>query len=130
MLSGFTAAFVISALALMAHQTHRTLGIEWLLVSSLAAAINTIGYVQGSRFAGSRYALSPFRIVGGGACYLGQIIGCLIFFLGSTTGIYVAAMALIVNFYFLVSWILAPDRGHGTEFRMKCRRRVKPALAR
>jgi hypothetical protein len=108
MLSGFTAAFVISALALMGHQTHRTLGIEWLLVSSLAAVINTIGYVQGSREAGSRYALSPVRIVGGSACYLGQIIGSLIFFLGSTTGIYVAAIALIVNFYFLVSgsWLL------------------------
>jgi hypothetical protein len=108
MLSGFTAAFVISAFALMGHQTHRTLGIEWLLVSLLAAAINTIGYVQGSRLAGSRYALSPFRIVGGSACYLGQIIGSLIFFLGSTTGIYVAAIALIVNFYFLVSgsWLL------------------------
>ena len=108
MLSGFTAAFVICALALMGHQTYRTLGIEWLLVSSLAAGINTNGYVQGLRLAGSRYALSPLRIVGGSACYLGQIIGSLMFFLGSRTGIYVAAIALIINFYFLVSgsWLL------------------------
>ena len=108
MLSGFTAVFVISALALMGHQTHRTLGIEWLLVSLLAAGVNTNGYVQGFRLAGSRYALSPLRIVGGSACYLGQIIGSLMFFLGSRTGIYVAAIALIINFYFLVSgsWLL------------------------
>jgi hypothetical protein len=108
MLSGFTAAFVLSALALMGHQTHRTLGIEWLLVSSLAAGINTNGYVQGSRLASSGYALSPVHIFGGSACYLGQIIGSLMFFLGATTGIYVAAIALIVNFYFLVSgsWLL------------------------
>jgi hypothetical protein len=108
MLSGFTAAFVISALALMGHQTYRTLGIEWLLVSLLAAAINTNGYIQGFRLVGSRYALSVLRIVGGSACYLGQIIGSLMFYLGNRSGIYVAAIALIVNFYFLVSgsWLL------------------------
>ena len=108
MLSGFTAVFVISALALMGHQTHRTLGIEWLLVSSLAAGVNTNGYVQGFRLAGSRYALSLVRIIGGSLCYLGQIIGSVMLFLGYRTGIYVAAVALIVNFYFLVSgsWLL------------------------
>src|SRR3974377_2416549 len=46
MLSGFTAVFLISSLALMGHQTYRTLGLEWLLVSSLAAGINTYGYIQ------------------------------------------------------------------------------------
>ena len=108
MLSGFTAVFVISALALMGHQTHRTLGIEWLLVSLLAAGVNTNGYVQGFRLAGSRYALSLVRIIGGSLCYLGQIIGSVMLFLGYRTGIYVAAVALIVNFYFLVSgsWLL------------------------
>jgi hypothetical protein len=108
MLSGFTAVFVVSALALMGHQTYRTLGIEWLCVASLAAAINTNGYVQGFRLAGSRYALSLARIVGGSACYLGQIIGSLMLLLGFGTGIYVAAIAMIVNFYFLVSgsWLL------------------------
>ena len=108
MLSGFTAAFLISALALMGHQTYRTVGIEWLLVSSLAAGVNTNGYVQGFRLVGSRYALSLVRIVGGSACYLGQIIGSLMVTLGSRSGIYVAAIALIANFYFLVSgsWLL------------------------
>jgi hypothetical protein len=108
MLSGFTSVFVLSALALMGHQTYRTLGIEWLLVSSLAAGINTNGYVQGFRLSGSRYALNLVRIVGGSVCYLGQIVGSLLLFLGYRAGIYVAAIALIVNFYFLVSgsWLL------------------------
>jgi len=112
MLSGFTAVFVLSSLALMGHQTYRTLGIEWLLVSLLAAGINTNGYIQGFRLVGSRYAsryaLSGVRIVGGSACYLGQIIGSLMLCFGSRTGIYVGAMALIINFYFLVSgsWLL------------------------
>jgi modulator of FtsH protease len=108
MLSGFTAAFILGSLALMGHQTHRTLGLEWLIVSLFAAAINTNGYIQGSREAGSRYALSLVRIVGGSACYLGQIIGSSMFYFGSSAGIYISAIALIVNFYFLVSgsWLL------------------------
>jgi hypothetical protein len=108
MLSGFTSVFVLSALALMGDQTYRTLGIEWLIVSVLAGAINTNGYVQAFRLHSSRYALSPFRIVGGSAAYLGQIIGSLLLLLGLSAGVYVAAIALIVNFPFLVSgaWLL------------------------
>jgi len=117
MLSGFTAAFVVSCLALMGHQTHRTLGIEWLLVSLLAGAINTNGYIQGFSVAGSRYALSLARVVGGSACYLAQVIGAVLFYYGSGAGIYISATGLIVNFYFLVSgsWLLIVGTLHGTE---------------
>ena len=108
MLSGFTAVFLVSALALMGHQTYRTVGFEWLVVSSLAAGVNTNGYVQGFRLSASRYALSRFRVVGGSACYLGQMVGSLMLCLGTRAGTYVAAIAMIVNFGFLVSgsWLL------------------------
>ena len=108
MLSGFTAVFLISGLALMGHQTYRTLGAEWLVVSLLAAAINTNGYVRGLSVAGSGYALSRFRIAGGSACYLGQVVGATILLLGHETGLYIAAIAVIINFYFMVSgsWLL------------------------
>ncbi len=108
MLSGFTSVFIISSLALMGRQTYRTLAIEWLIVSVLAAAINTNGYVQGFRLSGSRYALSPVRVAGGSACYLAQVIGSLMLYFGSGTGIYISAIAVIVNFCFLVSgsWLL------------------------
>jgi len=117
MLSGFTAVFILSSLALMGHQTYRTLGIEWLIVSLLAGAINTNGYVQGFRLVGSRYSLSLVRILGGSACYLGQIIGSLIFYFGSRTGILISAVALIVNFYFLVSgsWLLIIGTVHSSD---------------
>ena len=108
MLSGFTSVFVISSLALMGPQTYRTLGIEWLTVSLVAAAVNTNGYIQAFRLHSSLYALSRFRIVGGSLCYLGQIVGSSLMLWNSSAGIYVAAIALIVNFYFLVSgsWLL------------------------
>jgi hypothetical protein len=108
MLSGFTAVFIICSLALMGQQTYRTLGIEWLIVSVLAAAINTNGYIQGFRLSGSRYALSPVRVAGGSACYLGQIIGSLILYFGAKAGLYIGAIAIVVNFCFLISgsWLL------------------------
>src|ERR1700683_3020321 len=103
MLSGFTSVFIISSLALMGQQTYRTLGLEWLIVSLLAAAINTNGYIQAFRQHSSLYALSIFRMVGGSVCYLCQIVGPLLLVSGSRTGIYVGAIGLIANFYFLVS---------------------------
>ena len=117
MLSGFTAVFIVSSLALMGHQTHRTLGIEWLIVSLLATGVNTNGYIQGFRLAGSRYALGLVRILGGSACYLGQIVGSLMLYLGTGTGIYVSATALIVNFFFLVSgsWLLILGTLHSAD---------------
>jgi hypothetical protein len=108
MLAGFTAAFLPSALALMGHQTHRSLGIEWLIVSAVATAINTNGYVQAFRLRSSLYALSAVRIVGGSACYLGQVVGALLLCADVRAGIYIAATALIANFCFFVSgaWLL------------------------
>lgn len=108
MLTGFTAVFVISSFALLGRQAHGSFGVEWLIVSLLATTINTNGYVQAFRLQGSLYALSRFRIVGGSACYLGQVIGSLMLALGSSAGIYVAAIALVINFCFLVSgsWLL------------------------
>jgi hypothetical protein len=108
MLTGFTSVFVISALALMGHQPYLALGIEWLVVSLFAAVINTNGYIQAFRINSSRYALNTFRIVGGTACYVGQIVGSALLLAGIEAGIYVAAIALVVNFLFLVSgsWLL------------------------
>jgi hypothetical protein len=117
MLSGFTSVFIISSLALMGHQSYRTLGIEWLIVSLFAAIVNTNGYIQAFRQHGSLYALSLFRMAGGSACYLGQIIGSLVLYFGSRTGIYISAIALIVNFYFLVSgsWLLILGTLHSSD---------------
>ena len=108
MLTGFTAVFIMSAFALMGHQTYTTLGIEWLIVSLSAAIVNSNGYIQAFRRHSSLYALNLFRIVGGSACYLGQIIGSIMLYFGSSAGIYLSAISLIVNVCFLISgsWLL------------------------
>ena len=109
MLTGFSSVFIISALALMGQQTTQVLAIEWLVVALPATAINTSGYFLAFRLRGSsRYALSAFRVVGGTVCYLGQIVGSLMLLLGNGSGINIAAIALVANFYFLISgsWLL------------------------
>jgi len=108
MLTGFTAAFLVSSLALMGNQTFRAIGVEWLAISLLATVINTNGYIQAFRLHSSLYALSWFRIVGGSACYLGQLIGSVLLIIGSAAGMYVCAISLVVSFGFFVSgsWLL------------------------
>ncbi|HLI56113.1 MAG TPA: hypothetical protein VKY26_03665 [Actinomycetota bacterium] len=108
MLSGFTSVFIISSLALMGRQTYRILGVEWLAVSLLAATINTNGYIQALKRDGSRYALNLARILGGSACYLAQITGSLLLLFDDGAGIYVGAVAIVVNLCLFVSgsWLL------------------------
>ncbi len=48
-LTGFTAAFVICSLAVMGGQDHRGVGIEWLVVATVAGAVYVYGYVQAIR---------------------------------------------------------------------------------
>ena len=108
MLTGFSAVFILASFVFVGHQTHQTVGLEWLVVALLAGAINTNGYIRGFSLTGSRYHLSLFRIAGGSACYLGQVLGSAAFLFGAGWGIYLSAVALTLNFYFLISgsWLL------------------------
>jgi hypothetical protein len=108
MVAGFTSVFLISALALMGTQPLVAVGAEWLVMSTLALAINTNGYIQAFRAHSSLYALNLVRIIGGTVCYLGQITGSILLVLGVPAGLYVAAVALVLNFVYLVSgsWLL------------------------
>src|SRR6516162_1352422 len=49
MLTGFTAAFMICALALMGGQSHQAVGAEWFVVATLAALIYVRNYVQAAK---------------------------------------------------------------------------------
>ena len=108
MLTGFASIFLISALALMGHQPPTAVGVEWLVVAALAAAINTYGFVQAFRLRSSLYALTLIRIVGGSLCYLGQLVGAAMLIEGITAGIYVSAISTIATFVYLISgsWLL------------------------
>lgn len=108
MLTGFTAAFIICALALMGGQHHQAVGAEWVVVASVAATIYVHNYAQAAKRGGSKAALRPDRLVGGVTCHVAQIAGAVLLILGYVAGLYIAAVGLIVYFAFLISgaWLL------------------------
>jgi hypothetical protein len=108
MLTGFTAAFMICALALMGGQGHQAVGTEWLVVATAAAVIYVHNYVQAAKQGGSKATLRPDRLAGGVTCYVAEIVGAVVLILDYVAGLYVAAVGLIISLALLISgaWLL------------------------
>jgi hypothetical protein len=107
-LAGFTAAFTVCGLALVGRPNHVVLGVEWLLVALVAGGIYVHGYVGAIRGGGSSEGLKLNRLVGGTACYAAEAIGAALLIAGYIAGLYVAAIAMVVFFSFMISgaWLL------------------------
>jgi hypothetical protein len=108
MLTGFTAVFMACSFALIGGQRLEALGVEWLVLWLLATAIFVRGYARAIRAGMSSIGLSTPRLAGGTACYLAEVMGAILLILGHGTGLYIAAVAIIVLFAFLISgaWLL------------------------
>ena len=108
MLTGFTAVFMACSFALIGNQSLVALGIEWLVLWLIATAIFIRGYVVAIRSGMSSIGLNAPRLAGGTICYLAQVIGAIFLILGYSGGLYIAAIASIVLFAFLISgaWLL------------------------
>ena len=107
-LVGFTAVFIMCALALMGVERYQAVGAEWLVVATIAGVIYVYGYVEAIRSGGSSAGLHGYRVVAGTTCYLAQIIGSLFLLLGHSAGLYTAAAAMVIYFALLISgaWLL------------------------
>jgi len=108
MLTGFTAVFMASSLALLGDQTVRGLGVEWLVLWVVATAIFVRGYVRAIRAGVSSIGLDTPRLAGGTMCYLAEVGGAIFLLSGKSVGLTIAAIATIVLFAFLISgaWLL------------------------
>ena len=108
MLSGFSAIFMACGLALIGGQSLQALGAEWLVLWVIATGIFVRGYTVAIRAGMSSIGLSAPRLGGGTLCYLLEVIAAVLLLLGNPTGFYVAALAIIVLFAFLISgaWLL------------------------
>jgi hypothetical protein len=108
MLSGFTAVFMACAFALIGDQSLRPLGWEWLVLWLIATVIFIRGYLVAIRSGMSFIGLSVPRLAGGTICYLAEVIGAIFLILGESAGLWIAAIATIVLFGFLISgaWLL------------------------
>jgi hypothetical protein len=108
MLSGFTAVFMACGCALIGNQSLPALGYEWLALWLIATFIFVRGYVVAIRSGMSSIGLNAPRLAGGTMCYLAEMIGAVLLILGKNLGLFVAAIATIVLFAFLISgaWLL------------------------
>lgn len=107
-LAGFTAIFVICGLGVMGGQDHRAIGLEWLIVSAVATVVYVFGYIQAIRFGGSSVGLRPYRLVGGTALHIIEIVGAALLLSGYVAGLYLAAISMIGVLAFMISgaWLL------------------------
>jgi len=108
MLSGFTAIFMASGLALIGDQHLEALGLEWLLLWLIGTVIFIRGYVVALRAGMSFIGLNLPRLAGGTICYVAQVIGAIFLILGYSSGLCIAAIGIVVLFAFLISgaWLL------------------------
>jgi hypothetical protein len=108
MLTGFTAIFMASSLALIGNQYLGVLGFEWLALWLIATVIFIRGYVIAIRSGMSSVGLKAPRLAGGTICYIAEVISAIFLILGHHSGLYIAAIAIIVLFAFLISgaWLL------------------------
>ena len=104
-LTGLAAVFMRCAFALIGGQDHRAVGAELLVVCLFAAVVYVSGYVRASR-AGN--AASRSRTITGTGLYLAEIVGAAILISGSITGLYIAAMAMVINTCYMITgaWLL------------------------
>jgi hypothetical protein len=108
MLTGFTAVFMACGVALIGNQSIGALGIEWLFLWLVASAVFIRGYVRAIAAGMSSIGLTAPRLAGGTLCYLAEVLGAILLILGHGAGLYIAAVASIVLFGFLISgaWLL------------------------
>lgn len=107
-LAGFTAIFVICALGVMGGQDHQAVGLEWLTVSVVATVVYVYGYIQAIRFGGSSVGLRPYRLVGGTALHILEIVGAALLLDGYVAGLYLAGISMVGVLAFMISgaWLL------------------------
>jgi hypothetical protein len=107
-LTGFAAAFVLCALALMGGQNHQAVGTEWLVVSTFAAVVYIGGYVQARWSGGNHEALRMGRVAFGTLCCVAEIVGAILLITGQVAGLYIAAIGMVVYVGFMITgaWLL------------------------
>jgi hypothetical protein len=107
-LTGFTAVFMICALALIGKQNYQWVGVEWLVVTLVPTITYVRVYVRATKIGRSSVGLSIGRFIVGTTCYIAQIVGSALLIAGYVAGLYVASVAMVLSFAFFISaaWLL------------------------
>jgi hypothetical protein len=107
-LTGLASIFMLSGLILMGGQHHQAAGAEALTVAAGAATFFVLRFRHTRRFRGGDAALSVYRSLGSIICYLVQMTGGALLIGGASFGLYLIAVGIMVNLYFMISgaWLL------------------------
>src|SRR5215472_12840505 len=104
-LTGLAAVFMRCSLVLMSGQA---VGSELLIASTALAVIGILSFRQVARSGARVPRASVLRTLGGTACYVAEMIGAAVLIAGYIAGLYLAAVAMVANFFFMISgsWLL------------------------
>ena len=104
-LTGLALVFMRCALVLMGGQNHRAIGAELFVVCGISAAIFSRGYANAITMSDG---LRLSRIVGGILVHMAEMIGAALFLFGHLAGLYIAAIAIVMNTCYMVTaaWLL------------------------
>lgn len=107
-LTGLAAVFMRCALVLMGGQSGRAVASELFVVCAVITAAGVSSFWQVSRAGRPVPRGSVYRTAGGITCYSIEMAGAAALFGGSTAGLYVVAVAMVANFFFMISgsWLL------------------------
>lgn len=107
-LTGLASVFVLSGLVLMGGQHHQAVGAEVIIVAVVTATFFVWRFLHTRRFRGGDSALGIYRSLGSTICYLVEIGGAAVVIGGDSFGLYLIAVGIMVNFYFMISgaWLL------------------------
>jgi hypothetical protein len=107
-LTGLAAVFMRCSLVLMGGQNGQAVGSELLIASTVLAVTGLVSFRQVSRSGAKVPRASVLRTAGGTACYLAEMIGAAVLIAGEIAGLYLAAVAIVANFFFMISgsWLL------------------------
>jgi len=107
-LTGLAAAFMRSSLVLMGGQNGIAVGTELLIASTILTVTGVLSFRQVSRSSTPVPRASVLRTLGGTACYSAEMIGAAVLIAGHIAGLYLAAVAMVANFFFMISgsWLL------------------------
>jgi hypothetical protein len=107
-LTGMAAVFMRCGLVLMGGQGGRAVAAEIFLVCAIVTALGLSSYGRAWRRVGELPLGSRLRTAGSTACYVTEMLGAVILFLGSALGLYLIGVAMISIFVFTISgaWLL------------------------
>lgn len=107
-LTGLAAVFMRCALVLMGGQNGRAVGSELLIAAAALSVAGVLSFRQVTRSGAQVPRASVLRTLGGTACYIAEAIGAVVLIVGFSAGLYVAAVAMVANFFFMISgsWML------------------------